>query len=51
MGFQDVAFLPNRASLYKTCEMSTRREHPDEWCLFSAMSFSEEIALKNQPMS
>ena len=25
-------------------KMSTRQEHPREWCLFSAMSFLEEIA-------
>ena len=30
------------------CEVSTRRKHPREGCLFSAMSFSEEIALSNQ---
>ena len=30
-----------------SCEMSTSREHPSEGCLFSAMSFTEEIALKH----
>ena len=29
-------------------EMRTRREHPREGCLFSAMSFPKEIALKDQ---
>ena len=29
-----------------SCKMSTVREHPREVCLFSAMSFSEEIPLK-----
>ena len=31
-----------------SCEMSTRRGHSHEGCLLSAMSFPEEIALKNQ---
>ena len=30
-----------------SCEMSTRREHPHEGCLFSAISFLEKLALKN----
>ena len=30
-----------------SCEMSTIGEHPHEGCLFSAMNFSEEIALTN----
>ena len=29
-----------------SCEMSTRREHPHEECLFNAMKVSEEIALR-----
>ena len=31
-----------------SCEMSTRREHPRVGCLFSAMSFPDEVALKSQ---
>ena len=31
-----------------SCEMSTRRGHPREGCLFSAMNSLERIALKNQ---
>ena len=30
------------------CEMSTKRGHPREGCLFSAMNLPDEIALKNQ---
>ena len=33
-----------------SCEMSIRRQHPREVCLFSAMSFLEKIARKNQPI-
>ena len=39
--------LPNPICISRlSCEMSTRREHPREGCLFSAMSFPEEMTLK-----
>ena len=31
-----------------SCEMSKSREHHREACLFSAMSYLEEISIKNQ---
>ena len=31
-----------------SCGMKTRREQPREGCLFSAISFPEEIALRHQ---
>ena len=49
---QYVVFLSKRLNPHcfsrLSCEMSTRREHSREGCLFSAMSFPEEIALTNQ---
>ena len=47
-------FVSMSKTLYLHCfsrlsrEISTRREHPHEKCLFSAMSSPEEIALKNR---
>ena len=31
-----------------SCEISTKRKHPREGCLFSAISYTEEIALRYQ---
>ena len=46
-------FVLSRKKLYlhcfsrHRCEMSTTLDHPHSGCLFSAMSITEEVAIKN----